>query len=248
VPTVGDLQPEWQVPPGRMEPLPWEAARFRDMSQNPHLPEAIYRYMIAHNPPTDPLVDELVTETAAMGAIRSMQVGVEQAALLGFMVRLVRARFVVEVGTFTGLSALAMARALPEGGRLLCCDISEEYTSVARRYWDRAGVTDRIDLRLAPAVETLQALPRTRSVDLAFVDADKESYIVYYEELVPRLAPGGILIADNIFMNGLVVDEEPGQIALDATAFARHVQADPRTETVLVPIGDGFSFTRLRDS
>ena len=218
---------------------------FGTMSQNPHLPEAIYDYMIAHNPPTDPLVDELVSETAAMGRIRTMQVGIEQAALLAFMVRLVRARFVVEVGTFTGLSALAMARALPEDGRLLCCDISEEYTSVARRYWERAGVADRIDLRIAPAIETLQALPETRSVDLAFVDADKEGYIQYYEELVNRLTPGGVIIADNLFLNGLVVDPEPGDAAQALTAFARHLQADPRTETVIVPIGDGFSFTRL---
>lgn len=217
------------------------------MSQNPHLPAAIYDYMISHNPPTDPIVDELVTETVAMGAIRTMQVGIEQAALLGFMVRLIRARFVVEVGTFTGLSALAMARALPEGGRLLCCDISGEYTSVARRYWRRAGVAERIDLRIAPAIETLRAMPETRSVDLAFVDADKESYILYYEELVPRLKPDGIIIADNLFMNGQVVGERPGQAALASTAFAGHIQADSRTESVIVPIGDGFSFTRLAD-
>ena len=216
------------------------------MSQNPHLPDAIYDYMIAHNPPTDPLVDELVGETAAMGAIRTMQVGIEQAALLAFMVRLVGARFVVEVGTFTGLSSLAMARALPEGGRLLCCDIDEEYTAIARRYWERAGVADRIDLRIAPAIETLRALPDTRSIDLAFVDADKEGYILYYEELVSRLKPSGVIIADNLFMNGRVVDEQPVPIAQAATAFARHIQGDPRTETVIVPIGDGFSFTRLR--
>jgi caffeoyl-CoA O-methyltransferase len=215
------------------------------MSQNPHLPAAIYDYMIAHNPSPDPLVDELVRETAAMGAIRTMQVGIEQAALLAFMVKLVRAHFVVEVGTFTGLSALAMARALPEGGKLLCCDIDEEYTSVARRYWERAGVAERIDLRIAPALKTLRALPSTRSVDLAFVDADKESYIRYYEELVPRLKPSGILIADNLFMNGRVVDEQPDPVALASTAFARHIQTDSRTETVIVPIGDGFSFTRL---
>ena len=215
------------------------------MSQNPHLPGAIYDYMIAHNPPTDPLVDELVRETAAMGTIRSMQVGIEQAALLAFMVKLVRARFVVEVGTFTGLSALAMARALPPDGRLLCCDIDEEYTSVARRYWERGDVADRIDLRIAPAIETLRALPATRSVDLAFVDADKEGYILYYEELVPRLKPSGVLIADNLFMNGRVIAEDPDPIALASTAFARHIQADSRTETVIVPIGDGFSFTRL---
>ncbi len=215
------------------------------MSQNPHLPPAIYDYLITHNPPTDPLVDELVEETAAMGRIRTMQVGVEQAALLAFMVRLVRARFVVEVGTFTGLSALAMARALPEDGRLLCCDISEEYTSVARRYWERAGVADRIDLRIAPAIDTLRALPRTRSIDLGFVDADKESYIDYYEELVERLTPTGVIIADNLFMNGLVVEPEQSEGVQALTAFARHLQEDPRTETVLVPIGDGFSFTRL---
>ena len=215
------------------------------MSQNPHLPGAIYDYMIAHNPPTDPLVDELVSETAAMGPIRTMQVGIEQAALLAFMVRMVRARLVVEVGTFTGLSALAMARALPPDGKLLCCDVDKEYTSVARRYWERAGVAERIDLRIAPAIETLRALPVARSVDLAFVDADKESYILYYEELVPRLKPSGILIADNLFMNGRVVEEDPDPIARASIAFARHIQADPRTETVLVPIGDGFSFTRL---
>lgn len=225
----------------------WRLAKFLAMSQNPHLPEAVYNYMIDHNPPADPLVDELVRETAAMGAIRTMQVGIEQAALLAFMVRLVRARFVVEVGTFTGLSALAMARALPAGGRLLCCDIDDEYTSVARRYWERAGVAEQIDLRIAPAIETLKALPPTRSVDLAFVDADKEGYILYYEELVPRLKPSGILIADNLFMNGRVVEENPDPIALASTAFARHIQADPRTETVIVPIGDGFSLTRLAD-
>ncbi len=217
------------------------------MSHNPHLPQALYDYLVAHNPPADPLIEDLVEETAAMGNIRSMQVGVEQAAFLGFMVRLLSARFVVEVGTFTGLSGLAMARALPEGGRLLCCDVSEEYTSVARRYWKRAGVADRIDLRIAPAVETLRALPDDRSVDMAFVDADKENYPLYYEELVRRLDPSGVIIADNLFMNGGVVDPEPPPAALAMTDFALRLQADPRTETVIIPIGDGFSITRLAD-
>ena len=220
---------------------------FWGMSHNPHLPQALYDYLVAHNPPADPLIEDLVEETAAMGNIRSMQVGVEQAAFLGFMVRLLSARFVVEVGTFTGLSGLAMARALPEGGRLLCCDVSEEYTSVARRYWKRAGVADRIDLRIAPAVETLRALPDDRSVDMAFVDADKESYPLYYEELVRRLDPSGVIIADNLFMNGGVVDPEPPPAALAMTDFALRLQADPRTETVIIPIGDGFSITRLAD-
>ena len=220
---------------------------FWGMSHNPHLPQALYDYLVAHNPPADPLIEDLVEETAAMGNIRSMQVGVEQAAFLSFMVRLLGARFVVEVGTFTGLSGLAMARALPEGGRLLCCDVSEEYTSVARRYWKRAGVEDRIDLRIAPAVETLRALPDDRSVDMAFVDADKESYPLYYEELVRRLDPSGVIIADNLFMNGGVVNPEPPPAALAMTDFALRLQADPRTETVIIPIGDGFSITRLAD-
>ena len=215
------------------------------MSRNPHLPPALYEYLTAHNPPPDALVEELVEETAAMGDVSTMQIGVEQAAFLAFMVRLLGARFVVEVGTFTGMSSLAMARALPEGGRLLCCDVSGEYTSVARRYWKSAGVEDRIDLRLAPGIETLRSLPDARSVDMAFVDADKEGYPLYYEELVRRLRPSGVIIADNLFMGGRVLDPEPSSTARAMTDFARLLQDDPRTETVIIPIGDGFSLTRL---
>lgn len=215
------------------------------MSQNPHLAPDLYEYLVAHNPSPDALVEELVEETAAMGGVSTMQIGVEQAAFLAFMVRLLGARYVVEVGTFTGMSSLAMARALPEGGRLLCCDVSEEYTSVARRYWERAGVADRIDLRIAPGVETLRALPDDRTVDMAFVDADKESYRLYYEELVLRLKPSGVIIADNLFMGGGVVDSEPPPAARVMTDFARRLQEDDRTETVIIPIGDGFSLTRL---
>lgn len=215
------------------------------MSQNPHLPDRLYEYMVTHNPPPDALVEELVAETAAMGDIRTMQIGVEQAAFLAFMVRLLDARYVVEVGTFTGMSSLAMARALPEGGRLLCCDVSEEYTSVARRYWRRAGVEDRIDLRIGPGIDTLRALPEVRTVDMAFVDADKEGYPLYYEELVRRLRPAGVIIADNLFMNGGVVAPDPPPSARAMTAFARRLQEDDRTETVIIPIGDGFSLTRL---
>ena len=218
---------------------------FWTMSQNPHLAPGLYEYLVAHNPAPGALVEELVEETAAMGGVSTMQIGVEQAAFLAFMVRLLGARYVVEVGTFTGMSSLAMARALPEGGRLLCCDVSEEYTSVARRYWERAGVADRIDLRIAPGVETLRALPKDRTVDMAFVDADKESYRLYYEELVLRLKPSGVIIADNLFMGGGVVDSEPPPAARAMTDFARRLQEDARTETVIIPIGDGFSLTRL---
>lgn len=215
------------------------------VSRNPHLPPALYEYLTAHNPAPDALVEGLVEETAAMGDVSTMQIGVEQAAFLAFMVRLLNAHFVVEVGTFTGMSSLAMARALPEGGLMLCCDVSEEYTSVARRYWKRAGVEDRIDLCIAPGIQTLRSLPNARSVDMAFVDADKESYPLYYEELVRRIKPSGVIIADNLFMNGRVLDPEPPDAARAMTDFARLLQDDPRTETVIIPIGDGFSLTRL---
>lgn len=215
------------------------------MSQNEHLPETIYDYLLSHNPPVDALTRELIDETAALGPIHRMQLGVDQAAFLAFLVGLLGAKFVVEVGTFTGLSSLAMARALPEGGRILCCDISEEYTNMARRYWDRAGLSDRITLELGPAAKTLAALAPDHRVDLALLDADKAGYIGYYDALVPRLSPQGVIVADNIFMGGRVVDAEPGSNAEAMVAFAEHVQADPRTETVIIPIGDGFTLSRL---
>ena len=212
------------------------------MSQNKHLQPALYQWLLDHNPPVDPLVQELVDETAAMGSIRGMQVGIDQAMFLGFMVGLLQARFVVEVGTFTGLSSLMMARALPTGGRVLCCDVSEEYTSTARQYWERDGVADRIELVVGPGHDTLESLPDDLQIDLAFVDADKEGYVGYYEQIVPRLSPHGVLIADNLFMGGRVLEGA----APDMVSYASHIRDDPRTETVLVSIGDGFSMTRLK--
>jgi caffeoyl-CoA O-methyltransferase len=126
-----------------------------------------------------------------------MQVSPDQGALLSLFVGLVGARNVVEVGTFTGYSALAMARALPPGGRLLCCDVSEEWTSIGQRYWEQAGVADRITLRIAPAIETLRALPADDPIDLGFIDADKTGYAAYYEELLGRLRQNGLILVDN---------------------------------------------------
>ena len=212
------------------------------MSHNAHLRDEIHAYIVANNPSVDAVMADLIDETADLGSIRRMQLGIDQAQFLAFMVGLLDARFVIEVGTFTGLSSLAMARALPKGGRLLCCDISDEYTSMARRYWDQAGVADRIHLILAPAIETLRSLPGDPPVDLAFIDADKEGYVDYYEALIPLLSPQGVIIADNIFMG---TRANGGTNAEAIAVFARHVQDDPRTETVIVSIGDGFTLTRL---
>ena len=202
-------------------------------------------YMLQHSTLISPIALELIEETRALGDRASMQIAPEQAIFMGLITRLSGARRAVEVGTFTGLSAMAVAASLPDDGRLLCCDISEEWTSIARRYWARAGVDGKIELRLAPAIDTLRSLPNDPSVDLAFIDADKEGYVGYYEELIPRLTEGGILLADNVLWSGRVTNDDPSDQNLGAIQqFNDHVAADPRVEVVMLPIGDGLTLAR----
>jgi caffeoyl-CoA O-methyltransferase len=209
------------------------------------LSPAIHDYLVAHGTPPDEVQRELIAETTALGPLSMMQVAPEQGALLTLLVSLLDTRRAVEVGTFTGYSSLCIARGLAPGGTLLCCDVSEEWTSIARRAWDRAGVADRIDLRIAPAAETLAALPDEPHIDLAFIDADKEGYITYYEELVPRLRPNGVLLVDNVLWSGNVVDPAADDANTRAIrAFNDHATADPRTQTVMLPIADGLTFAR----
>jgi caffeoyl-CoA O-methyltransferase len=156
-------------------------------------------------------------------------------------------RFAVEVGTFTGYSSICVARALAPDGRLLCCDVSEEWTTIARTYWERAAVADRIDLRLAPAAETLRALPTDPAIDWAFIDADKTGYRTYWDEIVPRMRPGGLVLVDNVLWSGKVVDEtvnDADTVAL--REFNDHVLADERVEHVLLPVADGLTVARKR--
>jgi caffeoyl-CoA O-methyltransferase len=207
----------------------------------------LHDYLIAHGTAPDKLQQELIDETAALGRSASMQVSPEQGALLTLLTRLIGARSAVEVGTFTGYSSLAIARGLAEGGQLVCCDVSEEWTSVARRYWERDGVTDRIDLRIAPALETLHALPAEPAIDLAFIDADKENYIAYWDELVPRMRPGGVLLADNVLWSGEVVDLlNASDAGLAIHGFNEHVRDDDRVEAVMLPVADGLTIARVR--
>src|SRR5215216_2595907 len=201
--------------------------------------EDLHQYLIAHGTPPDDILRDLAEETTALGGIARMQIGPEQAALLTMLTRLVNAKSAVEVGTFTGYSSIAIARGLADGGQLLCCDVSEEWTAVARRYWERAGLTDRIELRLAPALETLRSLPGDATIDLTFVDADKENYIPYWEELVPRLRPGGVIVADNVLFSGEVIDLPNASTPARAIhAFNEHVRADDRVDLVMLPIAD----------
>lgn len=210
------------------------------------LTDELHAYLVAHGSPPDEIVRDLAEETlAALPAEARMQVAPEQAALLTFLTRLLGVRQAVEIGTFTGLSSLAIARGLAEGGRLTCFDISEEYTSVARRYWARAGVADRIELRIGPAAEGLHALPHERYLDFAFIDADKTGYPVYWSELVPRMRPGGLIAVDNVLRNGRVIapqDEDDRAIA----AFNDEVLADVRVDAVMLPVADGLTLARVR--
>ncbi|MCZ7439798.1 O-methyltransferase [Micromonospora sp. WMMC241] len=211
----------------------------------PLTPE-LHAYLVAHGSTPDEVVRELAEETrAALPAEADMQVAPEQAAFLTFLTRLLGVRQAVEVGTFTGLSSLAIARGLAEGGRLTCFDISEEYTGVARRYWARAGVQDRIELRIGPAAETLRELPRERHLDFAFIDADKVGYPVYWDELVPRMRPGGVVAVDNTLRAGRVLAPRNADDRAIA-AFNDEVLADVRVEAVMLPIADGVTLARVR--
>jgi caffeoyl-CoA O-methyltransferase len=204
-------------------------------------------YVEAHSDRPDEVLAELAERTAALGEVARMQISPEQGALLQLLTAAIGARHAVEVGTFTGYSSVCIARGLAEGGRLLCCDVSEEWTALARDAWSRAGLEDRIELRLGPAAETLEALPHDPPVDLAFIDADKGGYLGYYEALVSRLRPGGLVLVDNVLWSGRVVDPDDHDPDTEAIrAFNDHVAADDRVDRVLVPIADGLLVVRKR--
>ena len=193
----------------------------------------------------DDVVQRLRAKTQALGDVAGMQIGDDQGQLLTMMTRLVGARRAVEVGTFTGYSSLCIARGLADGGSLLCCDISEEWTAIGIQAWEEVGLRDRIELRIAPALTTLRGLPQEADFDLAFIDADKTGYVDYWEELVPRVRPGGVLLVDNVLWSGRVVDE--GVADEDTVAlrmFNDVVAADGRVEAVVLTAFDGLTIAR----
>ena len=194
-----------------------------------------------------PSQQALIEETAALGAVAGMQIAPEQGAFLTVLTRLLGARHAIEIGTFTGYSALCIARGLADDGRLICCDVSEEWTSVGRRAWESAGVADRIDLRIAPALDTLRALEADATFDLAFIDADKPNYANYYEALLPRMRVNGAILVDNVLWDGRVVQadaDDENTVAI--RAFNEMLAADTRVETVMLPISDGLTLARKR--
>jgi len=195
--------------------------------------------------PAGDVMRRLRAKTLELGDVSGMQIGDDQGQLLTMMARLVGARTAVEVGTFTGYSSLCIARGLADGGSLLCCDLSEQWTAIGVRAWEEAGLRDRIELRIAPALETVRALPHEADIDLVFIDADKTGYAGYWEELVPRVRPGGVLLVDNVLWSGRVVDADATDadtVALQA--FNNLVAADARVEALVLTAFDGLTIAR----
>ncbi len=211
------------------------------------LTQDLYQYLVDHRSERDPVLAALAKETESLGAISLMQIAPEQGAFMTILARAIGARVAVEVGTFTGYSALCVARGLPEDGRLLCCDISEEWTGIARRYWEKAGVARKIELRLGPALDTLRSLPAGTQFDMAFIDADKPNYRNYYEEILKRLRPNGLILFDNVLWMGQVLDaattDESTRALRELNAF---IACDRRVEAVMLAVSDGLTLVRKR--
>jgi len=213
------------------------------------LDDRLYAYVLEHSGREPDVMRELREETSRMEHA-GMQIGFDQARLMALLVKLTGARRCIEVGVFTGYSALAVALALPAGGRIVACDVSEEWTAVARRYWQKAGVADRIELRLGPAVETLDAM-RARGesgrFDFAFIDADKSSYGDYYEKCLELLRPGGLIAIDNTLWSGEVADRaKQGRDTRALRALNDTLAADDRVDVAMLTVGDGVTLARKR--
>ena len=213
------------------------------------LPEAVERYVADQMTPQTALQQRLRAETAKLPN-GGMQISADQGALFALLVRTIGARRALEIGTFTGYSALAVAQALPADGRLICCDVNEEWTNVAHRYWDEAGLTKKIELRLGPALDTLAALLRaggSGSFDFAFIDADKSNYDAYYEACLKLVRAGGLIALDNMLWGGEVADPDVHDRDTDALrALNAKIRDDARVDACLLTVGDGVMLARKR--
>ncbi len=217
------------------------------MSQrSEHIGLHLNAYLCAHSTPPDQILRELAHETAEwFPNERSLAIAPEQGQFMTMIAQLTGARRGLEIGTFTGYSSICLARGLPADGQLLCCDISEEWTSVARKYWDRAGLTHKIDLRIGPALDTVRALPPEPQFDIVFIDAP--GYLAYWTEVVPRVRPGGAILVDNTFSHGRVIDAgNESELVQAVRDFNDHAAADDRVDIVMLPLGDGLTLARKK--
>jgi caffeoyl-CoA O-methyltransferase len=207
---------------------------------------ALHRYAVAHCSGLDELLLELAAETErAAGEMSIMLTAPEQAAMMTVLVRATGVRRALELGTFTGYGSIAIARGLAAGGNLLTCDVNEEWSAIARRYWSRAGLEDRIELRLGPALETLESLPRAEPFDFAFIDADKPNYPAYYEHCVELVRPGGMIVVDNVFAGGAVTGEAGDGMSEESVQAIREtndrVAGDDRVLSAMIGVSDGIT-------
>ena len=212
------------------------------------LDDRLYDYLLAHGVRESALLKELRAETAKLSGA-GMQIGPDQGAFMAMLVELTGAKNALEVGTFTGYSSLCVAGALPTDGKLVCCDVSEEYTAIARKYWKKAGLDGKIELKLGPAVETLDALiaANTALFDFAFIDADKGNYLNYYERAMQLVRQGGLIAIDNVLWGGDVADPKNQDDDTKAIrAVNERLRGDERVSLSLVPIGDGLTLARKR--
>jgi caffeoyl-CoA O-methyltransferase len=210
------------------------------------LNDSLYRYLVnCRSHSSDPVLESLRRETDALGDISKMQIGEEQGSFMSLLVAAISAKSAIEVGTFTGYSSICIARGLSQGGNLICIDESKEWTDIARKYWKQAGVNQRIQLRLGPAIPLLQTLEPALSFDFAFIDASKTEYDAYYELLLPRIRPNGLVLFDNMLWGGRFgagpISEASGR-AIDA--LNQKLANDKRVESVLLPIADGLQLCR----
>lgn len=213
------------------------------------IPEEIHQYVLARsNPPVDPVAERLADTThERFGGRARMNIGDDQGRFMEMLAALARASLIVEVGTFTGMSALWLARGLAAGGRMICFDLVDTYVQTATEAWEEAGVADRIEMRIGPAAEGLAALPDEPHIDLAFVDADKTGYRTYLDLLLPRMNDGGVILVDNVLWSGQVIDpddESADTVAL--RAFNDHVAARSDCDAVILTVGDGLTMIRPR--
>ena len=211
------------------------------------LTDELHGYLVDHGSRQDDVLGRLQAETEGLGDVAVMQIAPDQGAFLTLLGRAIGARSALELGTFTGYSSICIARGLADGGRLVTCDVSEQWTDVARRYFREAGVADRIEIRLGPALDTLRALPAGEGFDLAFIDADKEGYLDYYEEVLARLRGGGLMMIDNVLRGGRVLDADDASPAnATVTALNERVADDERVDVAMLGVADGITLARKR--
>ena len=221
------------------------------MSKFTALTDELHAYMVDHGARQDEVLRRVQAETEAMGDIAVMQIAPDQGAFMTLLAKLIGARNAIELGTFTGYSAICIARGLEAGGRLVCCEISEEYAETAARNFEDAGVARQVEIRIGPALDTLKSLPEQELFDLAFIDADKTNYPDYYEQCLARLRPGGVILVDNVLTAGRLLDlgsvpDDQRESVEAIMALNDRIRDDERVDVAMVGIADGLTLARKR--